>query len=480
VFEGRRLPKLLGVCSLFLLVYSGVRGYRLSFTFDEAVSYSMISGEHPEWKASASNHPLNTRLMSWMYRVFGSEEWALRLPNVVAHALYLSFGLLLLRRLTNGWLMILGFAVLNLNPFLLDFFSLARGYGLALGLSMAALYFLKNALESDTSPQAEISLTMSLACAALADLAHFAWLNFHLALLVAAALLLLERARRRELNQNRTTIIAAVVLGAGTVWFLRNLIPRILTLQKAGDFYFGGKDGFLTDTIGSLTHTYFYGQAYPSVLETAIVTITTAAVSITAAALVYTAWKRSEFSFAAVLTIILALSAAASVLEHSLFGTLYPIERVALGFIPLSGLFAVFAIEEIVSGEPLARNVSFAVRACSPLLVLVMVAHFARTANLSHTLSWQYDSETKMAVMEIPKHFDVTAGQVVRVDSYWAYEPSINYYRARLNYTWLLPVKENFDVFYGSGQSFAERGIARYTVLQDYPVTGNLLVRIDR
>ena len=117
----RRLFQLLGVCSLFLLIYSGVRAYVLSFVFDEATSFSMISGEHPEWKQSASNHPLNTRLMSWMYRMRGPAEWALRFPNVVAHALYLGFGLLLLRRLTNSWMVVLGFVVLNLNPFMLDF-----------------------------------------------------------------------------------------------------------------------------------------------------------------------------------------------------------------------------------------------------------------------------------------------------------------------------------------------------------------------
>jgi hypothetical protein len=29
-------------------------------------------------------------------------------------------------------------------------------------------------------------------------------------------------------------------------------------LSAVGEFYFGGKDGFLTDTIGSLVYMYFF------------------------------------------------------------------------------------------------------------------------------------------------------------------------------------------------------------------------------
>lgn len=477
----RRLFQLLGVCSLFLLIYSGVRAYVLSFVFDEATSFSMISGEHPEWKQSASNHPLNTRLMSWMYRMEGPAEWALRFPNVVAHALYLGFGLLLLRRLTNSWMVVLGFVVLNLNPFMLDFFSLARGYGLALGWSMAALYFLQNALWPAPSPRAEIFLTLSLVCASLADLSNFSWLNFHLAMLAAAALALYDRFRRSEPSSKRITLTAAIVLPLGTAWFLRNLIPRVLKLSAVGEFYFGGKDGFLTDTIGSLVYTYFYRNAGPPAHQYGIAIVGAAAVTAVAATLAVTVWKRREFSFAVLLLTIFALSVAAPVTEHALLGTLYPLERVALGYLPLTGLLVVFSVDQILSkGWRERRIASIAVGTVSAMLILVMVAHFATTANLSHTFTWQYDSETKMAVMEIPNYFDVSNGHVVRIDSHWALQPSINYYRTRLTFKWLQPVTEGSDVFYGPLQSITERGIAHYTILHRYTATGNLLVRVEK
>src|SRR5262249_42620444 len=105
----RQVCALLALCCLPLLAYSAYRGYRLSFTHDESVSYTIVVGD-PTWKGTANNHPLNTRLMKWGFELFGPKEWALRLPNVLSHLLYLSFGVMLLRSLRSGWLALAGFA----------------------------------------------------------------------------------------------------------------------------------------------------------------------------------------------------------------------------------------------------------------------------------------------------------------------------------------------------------------------------------
>src|SRR5262245_52538883 len=110
---------LLVLCSGVLFAYSSLRAYRLSFTHDECLSYRIVLGESL-WKGTANHHPLNTKLMSWTSRWLGPREWQLRLPNVISHILYLVFGLLLLGQLKEGISMLLGFALLNFDPFLLD------------------------------------------------------------------------------------------------------------------------------------------------------------------------------------------------------------------------------------------------------------------------------------------------------------------------------------------------------------------------
>lgn len=95
---------LLILCSAGLFAYSSFRAYRVAFTHDESITHSIVA-ENSGWRFTSNNHPLNTELVTWMYRLLGDREWQLRIPNVVAHILYLGFGLLLLRRLKDPWLM---------------------------------------------------------------------------------------------------------------------------------------------------------------------------------------------------------------------------------------------------------------------------------------------------------------------------------------------------------------------------------------
>lgn len=80
---------------------------------------------------SANNHWLNSLLMQWSARLFGDSVFSLRLPNVLAGALYF-FGAarIVSRYIHTPLLRTTGFLLLCAHLYLLDFFSLCRGYGL--------------------------------------------------------------------------------------------------------------------------------------------------------------------------------------------------------------------------------------------------------------------------------------------------------------------------------------------------------------
>src|SRR5215510_4107708 len=170
---------LLGCTVLF--GYSMIRAIRLSFTHDEGLTYTILLDD-PSWRGSANDHPLNTRTMRWVSHWLGDQEWALRLPNVIAHALYLISGMLLLLKFKHWAVVLLGFALLNLNPFLLDFFSLARGYGLATALTLLSLWLLKEAWDRMGTSSGRAFIFLSLGFGALATSANIAWINFYAAM----------------------------------------------------------------------------------------------------------------------------------------------------------------------------------------------------------------------------------------------------------------------------------------------------------
>jgi hypothetical protein len=477
-----RLSILLVLCGCALFGYSSVRAYRLSFTHDESLSYRIVLGES-FWKGTANHHPLNTKLMGWTSRWLGAREWQLRLPNVISHILYLVFGLLLLGQLKETTSILLGFALLNLNPFLLDFFGLARGYGLAMGLSMAALFLLRQAWRQPDLTRRAGLLLLSLACASLADLANFTWLNFHLPLLVAS-LVVLADGKRLPIKMERNTLLWAAVITGANAWFIRNVARRIWALSQSGELYGRGKSGFVKDTLGSLIDSYFYMQPHLAGLKPAIMVIAIAGFLAAAFAIGYRIWANRTISFSAVLLFVLVLSVAAPIAEHFILGTEYPVDRIALYYIPVAGLLAAFAIDEILATG--ASRFGLIARMSCALLISAMLFHFSRTANTHYTMTWFYDANTKAAISEVDRLFGgPDSHRRINIGNSWEFEPSLNYYRTTRHYDWLNPATrdrlqlDDNDVIYANAGDLAGRA-GTYTTIAEYPETGTVLLKVDR
>ncbi|MCX6578298.1 MAG: hypothetical protein NTV82_18155, partial [Candidatus Aminicenantes bacterium] len=178
--------------SLFFLGYEVARAARSSFTCDEAGSYlDFIS---PNVLAlfnfnSANNHFLNSLLAKISSALGGTSEFVLRLPNLLAYAAYLLFAFLILNRFVKTKIIVLcGYLLLSLNPYVLDYFSLCRGYGLSLGFLMASLFFFFSFLDrtAGPGPSRHRRLRYSLIAASLAVLSNFSLLNIYLSLVIFA------------------------------------------------------------------------------------------------------------------------------------------------------------------------------------------------------------------------------------------------------------------------------------------------------
>ena len=138
---------ILGV-SAIVVASTIARAQGMVFTHDESFSYVYHVGasvqaivQYNIGVAPSNNHLLNTLLMKLAAAVFGVSELALRSPNLLAQWMYLLASFLILRRLSHPIVMLAGFIILNTNPLALDYFALARGYGLSLGFILLSLYF---------------------------------------------------------------------------------------------------------------------------------------------------------------------------------------------------------------------------------------------------------------------------------------------------------------------------------------------------
>ena len=135
--------------AVFLAIYNIIRVLKVSVTYDEALTYMLyVNNRYKNIIACdpvvANDHIFNSLLAKICVNLFDQNAFFLRLPNIIAHLIYLLYGYLLLHYLFRGkrWWIFCGFLLLNLNPFLFDFWGLCRGYGLSIAFMMASLYHL--------------------------------------------------------------------------------------------------------------------------------------------------------------------------------------------------------------------------------------------------------------------------------------------------------------------------------------------------
>lgn len=187
--SGRRvdvtaLSVLTAVACLFFLEFAAARAALVPLTYDEAATYLRYipSGFLSVFNFEvATNHFLNTLLTKLFYLAGGNSELVLRVPNLAGYVMYMWFALLILRRVHHRAIAFAGFLLLNLNPYVLDYFSLSRGYGMSLGFLMGALFFLLRfltRLQTGTAANRDLSRALLSGCGAV--MASFSLLNVYL------------------------------------------------------------------------------------------------------------------------------------------------------------------------------------------------------------------------------------------------------------------------------------------------------------
>lgn len=430
----------------FLAFYVGYRAFSLSFTHDESLSYTILTG-NTYWLHTANHHLLNSFLMGVFHKLLGNGEFALRLPNVLAFGVYLLVtGLLLFKKPT--WAMLPGIAILLLNPFVLDFFSLARGYGLSFGFVMLSLYFFVRSAPAQLPLSRWLTdFSLAMASASLALFANLATINFFIALLL---LFLVQysltycgnrsRGWRGHLLTALVSVAACVPLGFA--------LKRLLLLKDYGQLYFGVEN--LGGTLRSLVEDSLYFSMLP--LWTIILIKILVLTSLVAAVVVAAFWRKRSPQLLK-LTTLLLLIFIGLLIEHYGFGALYPSGRSALFLLPIYGLLIFYLLKDLLK---MWKNSVFQVSLkiiCSAILLAALV-HFGLNANFERCKTWSYDAHTREAMLLVETRAGGLAKKAV-ISNDWLFEPAINYYihsrQMNLQPTHRNPLNCEADFIYTTG-----------------------------
>ena len=240
---------LLALCAC----YGCYRAINLAITNDEV---SMLASVHQtgyarlfwakDWMAQAQF--LNALLAKPCVELLPlNEVLAGRLPSLLGLALFLWGIWRIGAQFPTGATRVLITLALLSNAYLLDFFGLSRGYGLAVGFTVLSLSFLMQASlpESDGDGSARRGAAISLWLALGATLSNMAFGYFYAALL--AVILWHSWKNHLKVRWWPSALLLAIFY-----------VPRVLLSPSHNLFIFGGETGFVHDTVASLVRTSFY------------------------------------------------------------------------------------------------------------------------------------------------------------------------------------------------------------------------------
>lgn len=359
------------------------KSFVLPVTNDEAYSFFLVKTNY--WKAmagTANTHWLN----SFFIRVFtflaGDAPGYWRLQSVLAGAGYIFLAKRIAQGFDSAGIQLICFSVLVFNPYLLDYFSMARGYGLAVFFILLSVYYLQQFMEK----RKDLSLFYGFLSLCAAVVSNYTALYF----LLSSVLLLtffMFRNNGRHLKgffQNRVYTKAWVFSVAVSSIATANLF---FIKYYTHDLEFGATHSFARDSFGSLLQ-------YSSFL-----CINEQAAAISGYALFFVILlcsffiirkaAHSKLSAAVWIASVMLLTIVLSIFFFYLFKTPYVTERGALVLYPLTVLilcYAAFLLKRIPD-KPVA--ISF-----MGLLALLFIVNTAVHFKFSSTLDWKDNADT--------------------------------------------------------------------------------------
>ena len=444
--------------SLVLLSGLGIVWYIIykashtSFTHDESYTYThyvhqgfmdIVSYKTPY----TNNHILNTVLMKYCELLFGSSELSLRLPNILAFILYSIFIILLLYKYIPK-LMFPFYLLMVLNPHLLDFFALARGYGLSFAFLLMSLYYLSLYF---TSKQNKHLILFNVG-AFLAVMSNFSLLNYYVAALivyniVSYVVLKIDSTSNNYhfYKQNKINIVSVILSGMV-------LYEPLRRISKMSLLDFGGKNGFMEDTVGTAIYSFFYEMYVTPFLENIFKVFIVSVVALTLIIILKAIVQRNITLFNAhislvLINLILIAIVAITIAQHLILGNDYYIHRFALFFYPIFILNFIFLLNYFFQ---LSKTTSVSISYLCACLALfnIYINH-----NTAFYKDWKIDSDVKSMMQNLVLEHEKYPNKNIRLGINWLFEPGVNFYRYTWDLKWLNPahrrgISKYDDYFY--------------------------------
>jgi hypothetical protein len=410
---------------LAFTVYLCARAILIPITIDEAGSYlnytSLKLWDIMMYKKdpTPNNHILNTIGMKLFSSLFGTTTFTVRLTNLLAFVLYFTMAVKLLKKMRNELLFVLsGIFVLVCNPYMLDFFALARGYGLSIGLMMWSLYHVYVFIAEKNIN----AVVPAVIAGALAVYANFTLLNYFIVLFGISMFMLMYYYKHQSevpIFKN-VTIVLFVTIVLGLLIYLP--IQRMVNTDQ---FVYWGTESFYASTLLPLIDSIRYGELYfnfrkaePYVVMYILLFAVFGATCI--GRCIRLKWAAIN-DFTVITFLILSGIIAATILQFHLIDVPFLNARGAVFLYPVFGLILMSVVNKINFSKPLFQ------RSILVLLMIMGLTHFFLTANFYSFRDWWFDAHTKEVFNWIDEQHP--GKEKVTLNTSWVFSNSMHFHK---------------------------------------------------
>ena len=372
--HNERTAYLLAALAVFLYVI--VRAIVVPMVHDECASaiWYAQAGEWLPYRShwDTNNHFTNSGSGVLFHHLFGMHAWALRLGSVIAFVIYAWAAWRLgghIRERVVRWCM---WSAMLLCPFMLDFFSMFRGYSFEMAAWTLALDLMIRYATSRSSKHLIVALAALFFASASSIVLVPTWA---LALVLLVCLFVLFW-KRLSIPERIVQMLSFATLGAGPFWYVANVV---LYFKEHEALTYGTSKGFVIGTVGSIT-PLLLGSAHQTVVAGVV-----ALMIISTLICVLTIRKNQVFGSPFILiTLLLWADVVTRMVMARVLGANFPADRTGMYYIPLALLSIAFAADALAQRRS-GWKWSAGVLLFLPLRTLA-------TANLDHTFIWPEQS----------------------------------------------------------------------------------------
>ena len=376
-----------------------------------------------------NNHILNTIFTKLSILLFGKEQWAARLPNLLSFVLY-TLAIFRINKTVfkRDSLLFIPAAILFIaNPYLLDFFGLCRGYGMSCALCTLSVSYLISGYSNLNKKHIWIAFALSI----LASYANFTLLVFWVAMVLMTWFYFFAQYKIKQGLILKPTIIIFIVC----VFYSALIVMPLIKMNSTNEFKYWTSTGFYSETILPLIIHSLYGSNW-SLFKyfNSVAFIVIAILLINSVYIIYR-FVSSKFQIKSIFlpvfaaTFIILLTAGINILQCLLIHTPNLNGRTALFFYPL---FIIAFVTLIGLFSNLKFDILKKVFAIS--ISVICLFHLSDTMSLKSVREWWFNANTFKVIDYIKSSND---GQNTSLKTNWLFDPSFYFYKYSGKLPWL-------------------------------------------